>query len=377
VETLAAALDGAKDIEEAREIEAAAASLYWSGWAANPATTLRFARSDQARLPVHWPTFETRRSVLSSANGNRRAERPLNAMLNYLFALAGAEATLACWVLGLDPGLAIIHADTARRASLALDLIEPIRPAVEDHLLALIAGRSFRRSDFSERADGTIKIMGPLRHELAETLPIWRKALAPHAEAVAHLLAAEVEGRYVTTTPLTNAKSRAAAAEVKARHAARRAAKASQARQRPAAARSTAPYTCLDCGAPVTNARRVRCDSCIEADPRQTPALRQSRAKAISARRQAEAGWSVHHPAGPLDTAWATTTLLPALRAFTVRQVMDAAGVAKGTASGWRNGRHVPHPMHWAILAKLANVPLPAWLSQSTTTVTNKEARDG
>jgi hypothetical protein len=42
--------------------------------------------------------------VLVSAVQNRKAERPVNAILNYLYALVEAEAILACQAAGLDPG---------------------------------------------------------------------------------------------------------------------------------------------------------------------------------------------------------------------------------------------------------------------------------
>ena len=47
----------------------------------------------------------------ASAASNRKAERPVNAMLNYLYALVEAEAILACRTVGLDAGLGIVHAD--------------------------------------------------------------------------------------------------------------------------------------------------------------------------------------------------------------------------------------------------------------------------
>jgi hypothetical protein len=61
----------------------------------HPETAPHFAARDRPRIPPHWLVYEGRRSVLASANANRKAERPLNALLNYAFALLEAEATLA------------------------------------------------------------------------------------------------------------------------------------------------------------------------------------------------------------------------------------------------------------------------------------------
>ena len=41
--------------------------------------------------------------MLASTNANRKAERPVNGIVNYLYALLEAEAILACQAVGLDP----------------------------------------------------------------------------------------------------------------------------------------------------------------------------------------------------------------------------------------------------------------------------------
>ena len=93
---------------------------------------------DQGRVPAHWSTFEGRRSVLASSSANRKAERPVNALLNYVFALLEAEAILACAAVGLDPGLGIVHNDARGRQSMALDFMEPVRPEAEAFVLDML-----------------------------------------------------------------------------------------------------------------------------------------------------------------------------------------------------------------------------------------------
>lgn len=48
--------------------------------------------------------------------------------------------------------------------------------------------------------------------------------------------------------------------------------------------------------------------------------------------------------------------LCPALAGLPLPAIIAAAGVAKPTASGWRSGRHVAHPMYWATLVDLVGV---------------------
>jgi len=358
LDRLAAAVETATTIGEVRQLEAVAASVYWAAWSDHPATIPHFTVPDRRRVPAHWLRYDTRRSTLGSANGNRAAERPTNALLNYGFALAETEATIACRAVGLDAGLGIVHADTRGRASLALDLLEAVRPAVETYVLDLLAERTFTRADFHELPDGQVRLVGAVRHDLATTLPLWRETVAPWAERVARYVADDATGKIKVGAPLSGANRKAAAAEVIARVAAARAAKTAPTRQQPRDER-TGRYNCPGCGAPVTNPRRVRCDACVSADPSHSPGLRQSRARAISARRQAEAGWSAHHPAGPLDPAWWEDTCRPRLAEVKVGAIMRACGVSKSSASGWRSGKHVPHPMHWETLAGLAGVAPP------------------
>lgn len=66
----------------------------------------------------------------------RRSRRPPhnapNAILSYAYTLLAAEAESALHATGLDPAIGFLHETADRRASLALDLIEPFRAPVAD-----------------------------------------------------------------------------------------------------------------------------------------------------------------------------------------------------------------------------------------------------
>ncbi len=102
-------------IDAARVIEAHAARAYWSAWRDLP---IQFPQKDLPRVPAHWHTFGSRISVLTGSQ--RLATNPVNAILNYLYALLEAEARLAATTLGLDPGIGVMHVDLPYRDSLAL-----------------------------------------------------------------------------------------------------------------------------------------------------------------------------------------------------------------------------------------------------------------
>jgi hypothetical protein len=69
---------------------------------------------------------------------NIRATDPANAMLNYTYRIAEAEAVHACHALGLDPAMGILHADKQGSDSFALDLIEAVRPYCDRVILQFL-----------------------------------------------------------------------------------------------------------------------------------------------------------------------------------------------------------------------------------------------
>jgi len=351
---LAEAMATAETIDALRGIEAAAASRYWQSWTGRPECVPRFAAKDRTRTPVHWGLYQGRRSVLASANGNRKAERPVNGILNYAYSLLEAEAVLACHVVGLDPGLGIVHNDARGRPSLALDLMEPVRPEVDGFVLHLLERRTFRKVDFVETDDGHCRLLAPVTHELAEMMPTWARALAPIAEHVAHSLGQAMAGKYVAHTPLTTRRQRSAQAAVKARKAAAKSAATSTAvRQRPSRSTSLPRWSCPDCGAPVTNHRHVRCDPCIAKDPGQTPELRSRRGQAIAARKKALRAWEEANPGVSYDPDFFRREVLPRLAACKLTEIMATAGCSKGSASDIRRGKWEPHVSTWQALANL------------------------
>jgi CRISPR-associated endonuclease Cas1 len=363
IDSQAAALEVAEDLEAARTRESEAANAYWSAWRDNPATTLHFATRDvsRKRIPQNWCRMDGRRSLLASANGNRRAERPLMAALNYGYAMAAIATRLAVLAVGLDAGLGIIHLDASSRDGLVLDLMEVLRPSVDAYVLELVAERTWRRSDFHQTSDGHVRLLMPFTHDIAATLPRWEQEVGPWAERVAHIISEGVETKITRRTPLTKTNSKAAQARIRARKAAHqlaveRGGRAATRRQRSATPRSVAG--CMDCGAPVSSARHVRCDDCIASDPRQTAERRGRRAAAIGSRKRRQVEWETTHPGEVYDPEYFTATILPGLATVKLSTMVEATGLSKGFCSQVRAGKYTPHVSHWPALAALAGVGL-------------------
>jgi len=208
ITNLTAALADADTTHDARQIEAAAAAAYFDAW--HDTVAVNFAHRDLDKIPDHWTRFDSRRSPLVGGYSARRAATPINALLNYSYTLGEIECRLACLTLGLDPGLGFLHADTKARDSLALDLLETIRPDIEAFVIDLTRSRVFPRHAFTERPDGTVRVLAPLTHQLAEMMPTWAGAVAAHAEWVAHHLADLSDHPITKPTPLTSTARRTA-----------------------------------------------------------------------------------------------------------------------------------------------------------------------
>ncbi len=358
---LADTLSRMATLDEGRQLEAVAAAIYFEAWAG---IELRFAVKERSGIPDHWHNFDGRRSPLTLGSGNRKAASPLNAMLNYLYTLAGAEARLAALQLGLDPGLGVLHADHKARSSMALDLVEPVRPHVEGYVLRLVAERTFRRLDFAELPDGTVRVNPPLSHELAATMPAWAAAVGPAAERTAHAFAAAASGKVHHSTPLTKSNHRY--------------------RQGKAAPPPRLPVivaTCKRCGVPLVASRGTYCPSCwrvVRLEKQReasAAAVRAAKARAAAgqrspahddaaeARRLASLRVALNRRAVEQGGGWTTESydavILPALAGVELGTIMAATGVGRSAASRWRSGNLRPAPAKWATLARLSGVTLP------------------
>jgi CRISPR-associated endonuclease Cas1 len=337
---------------ELRLAEAQAAAAYWSAWAA---VAVRFARRDVDRVPVHWLTVGPRSSALTGAP--RLATNPANALLNYLYALLEGEATLAARLVGLDPGLGVLHADQLNRDSLSADLMEPVRPIVDRYVLRLLESRSFALADFYETRQGVCRVTPPLARELAETLQEWRQAVGRVAEDVARRLDESRSPGRALPTPISGSN--------------RSAGRGPRAKRRPKEDALPVARRCVWCGGPAAVGRRTcstECRTAVDAD--NLPAFVASGERNLAARRAlglsgelTNAGrsriggrasetvaqarsWQRTHP-WPTDLSEFSRDILPRIVAVPTRVLAEATGLSVGYCRRVKNGAVTPHPMWW------------------------------
>ncbi len=82
---------------------------------------------------------------------------PVNALLSFLYTLLTHDCRSACESVGLDAAVGFLHRDRPGRPSLALDLMEELRPVLVDRLvLSLVNRRQLRAGDFETRDGGAV-----------------------------------------------------------------------------------------------------------------------------------------------------------------------------------------------------------------------------
>lgn len=105
---------------------------------------------------------------------NRRPPRDnMNAMLSFLYTLLAHDVESALETVGLDPYVGFFHADRPGRASLALDMMEELRPFMADRLaLNLINLNQVKAKDFVKKEKGGVLMTEEGRKEI---LSAWQK----------------------------------------------------------------------------------------------------------------------------------------------------------------------------------------------------------
>ena len=325
------ALMKATSSEEIRRHEAHAALAYWRAWHELP---VEFPRTDSRRVPEHWLRFGSRLSPLTRSP--RLAVNPANAMLNYLYAILESEARLAISELGLDPGLGVLHADTRTRDSLACDLMEPIRPRVDAFLLDWLRRGPLQRKWFFEERDGNCRLMSEFAIQLSETSRLWRQALGPLAEWIAHTL-------WSTTSRLSQSKAPAT------RLTQNRKREAKGIPVQPSATSRIRRVNSVPAASRFTGTTLARLD-------RFDPIAQTRRADTQRRQNTARKAW---RPSGKpiwLDERFYREQIQPRLAAITVPTIAATLSVSEPYVTRIRAGRCIPHPRHWMPLARICGL---------------------
>src|SRR5665213_1776881 len=101
---------------------------------------------------------------------NRSRRPPLdnvNALLSLVYTLLTHDMTAALETVGLDPAVGYLHVERPGRPSLALDLVEELRPVIADRLaLTLINRRQVAADGFARAETGGVVMSDATRKEV-------------------------------------------------------------------------------------------------------------------------------------------------------------------------------------------------------------------
>lgn len=130
-------IDCAKTLDELRGLEGKAAEQYFS---------------------VFQEMILNQKEDFSFLTRNRRPPLDrVNAILSFAYTVLAGDCANALSGVGLDPYVGFMHGDRPGRASLALDLMEELRPVLADRfILTLINTKAIRSSHFEKQKNGAV-----------------------------------------------------------------------------------------------------------------------------------------------------------------------------------------------------------------------------
>ena len=246
--------------------------------------------------------------------------------------------------------------DASSRDSLALDLMEAVRPQVDAYLFDWITREPLRREWFFEKSDGNCRLMGSFAARLTETALTYGRAVAPVAEWVSRILWSTLKKpsrQIYPATRLTQSRRRQARGGESIA---------------PADPGPRAPRICRACGETLKRGRSY-CASCsvavsrgnlIEAAKLCRLATHGAKSEALRAATQQRHAAELKAWQASGNPSWLTEEayrerVLPLLRGVTVPAISAALGVSEPYATDIRTGRRIPHPRHWQTLGKIVN----------------------
>jgi CRISP-associated protein Cas1 len=158
--------DPPQTVDELRMLEAHSASAYFRAWRA---MSLVWRASSRHPIPDGWRAIGQRSSRLQ-LTGNRSAAHPVNAILNYAYAVLQSEVQIKAVADGYDPMLGIMHYERDGSPAFVFDMMEPERPKVDRAVLAFLRTEALHPADFTIRDDGVVRLNPEFARRVARTI---------------------------------------------------------------------------------------------------------------------------------------------------------------------------------------------------------------
>jgi CRISPR-associated protein Cas1 len=158
--------DPPRTIRDLLMIEANCAVAYFRAW---NGVTLAWKGKSRKFIPDHWNAFDQRSSD-NNLTGNRRADHPINAMLNYAYRVAESELLIQAISEGFDPTIGILHELKANRKSFLHDAIELERAEIDFQIFNFVRSNVLAPDDFVITQSGAVRLNPQLARYLAKLI---------------------------------------------------------------------------------------------------------------------------------------------------------------------------------------------------------------
>ena len=134
-------------------IEGQCAQVYFNTWRHMP---IRWKGTARKPIPPSWSVIGPRYS--RSKQRSRAALHPAQAIFNYAYAVLESQIRIEVAAVGLDPAIGFLHQNLSDRPALILDLLEPMRPAIDAIILRFLTSETFHPADFTIGRDGVCRL---------------------------------------------------------------------------------------------------------------------------------------------------------------------------------------------------------------------------
>lgn len=142
--------------------EGMAASIYYRAWHDLP---LKWTGLWKKPVPASWSKIGARSMAWQRESNNAR--HPVNALLNYGYAMLISMVHTEIVAAGFDPSIGIAHRRGSNPIPLVYDLMEPMRPAVDRKVLEFALSNTFTSGDFSITQLGGCRLNPQMARNLA------------------------------------------------------------------------------------------------------------------------------------------------------------------------------------------------------------------
>jgi CRISPR-associated protein Cas1 len=151
-------------------IEGRVGYAYFDAWRVVP---IRWKGIDRHPIPDDWHRIEKRSSKVGNRDHpNRNASHPVNAMLNYAYAILENQVRTYVIAAGLDPTIGFLHGSYDGKHGLVYDLMEPLRPVVDQKVLEFVQKQTFTPRDFILMSNGVCRLSPQLARNVVRTINV-------------------------------------------------------------------------------------------------------------------------------------------------------------------------------------------------------------